>query len=81
MTLTNTNNDVLINYAKVCEIIREKTNEMCNGLEGECCKDLMKITVNSDDDLPLNKEIKFHVLTFTIRHVLKKVINIILNFF
>ena len=36
---------------------------MSNGLEGEYeyDKDLMKITINTDDDLPLNKVIKFHV--------------------
>ena len=54
---------------------------MCNGLEGEYDKDLMKITVNSDDHLPLNKVMKLHVLTFTIRHVFKKGDNIILKFF
>ena len=36
---------------------------------GECDyeKDFMKIKFNSDDDLPLNKLIKFHVMTIIIR--------------
>ena len=29
----------------------------------------MKIKSNSDDDLPLNKLLKFHLMTTTIRHV------------
>ena len=29
----------------------------------------MKIKFNSDDDLPLNKPIKFHLMTITIRSV------------
>ena len=29
----------------------------------------MKIKFNSDDDLPLNKELKFHNITITIRSV------------
>ena len=67
------NNDVLMNYAKVWKTIGDKISDMCNGLEGEYeyYKDLMKITVNTDNDLPLNKVIKFHVLVFNIRHVFK----------
>ena len=32
-------------------------------------KDYMKIKFNSDDDLPLNKPLKFHNMTITIRSV------------
>ena len=32
-------------------------------------KDYMKIIFNSDDDLPLNKTLKFHLMTITIRSV------------
>ena len=36
---------------------------------GECDyeKDYIKIKFNSDDDLPLNKPLKFHNMTITIR--------------
>ena len=36
---------------------------------GECDyeKDFMKIKFNSDDDLPLNKPLKFHMMTIIIR--------------
>ena len=30
-------------------------------------KDIMNIKFNSDDDLPLNKQLKFHSMTITIR--------------
>ena len=32
----------------------------------------MKIKFNSDDDLPLNKLLKFRLMTITIRHVFKE---------
>ena len=32
----------------------------------------MKIKFNSDDDLPLNKQLKFHNMTITIRSVFEE---------
>ena len=32
----------------------------------------MKIKFNSDDDLPLNKSLKFRLITVTIRHVFEE---------
>ena len=42
--------------------------------DGECDyeKDFMKIRFNSDDDLPLNKPVKFHGMTIIIRSVLEE---------
>ena len=34
-----------------------------NNNEGECDKDYMKITFNSDDDIPLNKQLNFPTIT------------------
>ena len=41
---------------------------------GECDyeKDYMKIKFNSDDNLPLNKPLKFHLMTITIRSVFEE---------
>ena len=41
---------------------------------GECDyeKDYMKIKFNSDDDLPLNKPLKFHATTIIIKSVLEE---------
>ena len=35
-------------------------------------KDYMKIKFNSDDNLPLNKPLKFHLMTITIRSVFEE---------
>ena len=35
-------------------------------------KDYMKTKFNSDDDLPLNKPLKFHLMTTTIRSVFEE---------
>ena len=40
-----------------------------NGDECDHGKDYMKITFNSDDDLPLNKLNKFHLMTIIIKCV------------
>ena len=42
--------------------------------DGECDyeKDFMKIRFNSDDDLPLNKPVKFHGMTIIIRSVFEE---------
>ena len=41
----------------------------------------MKIKFNSDDNLPLNKILKLHILTVIVRSDLKNVVNIIHKFF
>ena len=38
----------------------------------EYAKDYMKIKFNSDDDLPLNKSLKFNLMTITIKCVFKE---------
>ena len=45
--------------------------EIKSEINDECDyeKDYMKIRFNSDDDLPLNKSLKFRIMTITIRHV------------
>ena len=40
-----------------------------SGNEYDYEKNYMKITFNSDDDLPLNKQLKFHNMIITIRSV------------
>ena len=35
-------------------------------------KDYMKIRVNSDDNLPLNKPLKFHLMAITIRSIFEE---------
>ena len=45
---------------------------MNNGKSGEYGKDYMKIKFNSDDDLPLNKQLMFINLTIIVRTVFKE---------
>ena len=47
--------------------IKEVSNDEC-----DYEKDYIKIKFNSDDNLPLNKPLKFHNMTITIRSVLKE---------
>ena len=51
--------------------IRDKIKEI-NSNESDYEKDYMKIKFNSDDDLPLNKPLKFHLMTITIRSVFEE---------
>ena len=41
-------------------------------VKNEYGKDYMKIKFNSDDDLPLNKPLKFHAMTIIIRSVFEE---------
>ena len=51
--------------------IKNKIKEVSSG-ECDYEKDYMKIKFNSDDDLPLNKPLKFHSMTITIRSVFEE---------
>ena len=61
------NKEVLKN-ADVWNGIKNKIKAI-NGDEYDYGEDYMKIKFNSDDDLPLNKQLKFHNVTITIRSV------------
>ena len=41
----------------------------------------MRIKFDSDDNLPLNKVLKFHAVIIIIRSVFEKMVNTILKFF
>ena len=51
--------------------IRNKIKEVSDS-EFDYEKDYMKIKFNSDDNLPLNKPLKFHLMTITIRSVFEE---------
>ena len=40
--------------------------------EGEHDKDFMKIKLNSDDDIPLNKVLNFLIITVNVRNIFEK---------
>ena len=65
------NKEILKKYNDVFNGVIEKIKEISID---ECNyeKDYMNIKYNSDDGLPLNKPLKFHNMTITIRSVFKK---------
>ena len=63
------NKEVLIKYRDIWDRIKNKTKAINGSKENDYGKDYMKIKFNSDDDLPLNKLLKFHLMTIIIRCV------------
>ena len=65
------NKELLKKCNDVFNAIRDKIKEI-NSNEFDYEKDYMKIKFNSDDDLPLNKSLKFILMTITIRCVFEE---------
>ena len=68
---TNENKELLKKYSDVFNGIRNKIGEI-NNSNSDYEKEYMKIKFNSDDDLRLNKLLKFRLRTITIRHVFEE---------
>ena len=68
---TDENKELLKNYNNTFNGIRNKIKEI-NDNECDYEKDYLKIKFNSDDDLPLNKSLKFRMITITVRHVFEE---------
>ena len=64
-------NKELLKKIQWCFYWNYKQNQK-SGDECDYEKDYMKIKFNSDDDLPLNKQLKFHNMTITIRSVFEE---------
>ena len=56
---TDENKDVIKNYNDILDGIKNKIKTINGSKENDFEKDYMKIRFNSDDDLPLNKPLKF----------------------
>ena len=61
------NKEVLKKYVDVWDGITYEIKTINGGKENDYRKDYMKIKFNSDNDLSLNKPLKFHFMTITIR--------------
>ena len=61
--------EVLKKYAEIWSGIKDQIKAINSGESGEYEKDYMEIKLNSDDDLPLNKQLKFINLTIIVRAV------------
>ena len=66
------NKELLKKYDDVFNRIRDKIKKI-NSNDCDYEKDYMKIKFNSDDDLPLNKSLKFTLMTITIRCVFEEI--------
>ena len=65
------NKELLKKYNNVFNGIKDKIKKIFNN-DTDYEKESMKIRFNSDDDLSLNKSLKFRLMTITIRHVLEE---------
>ena len=65
------NKELIKKYNDVFNGMKDKIKEI-NSHECDYEKDYMKIKFNSDDNLPLNKLLKFHLITITIRSVFEE---------
>ena len=66
---TDGNKKLFKKYNNVCNGIKNEIKTINGGKENDYEKDYMRIKFNSDDDLPLKKPLKFHLMTITIRSV------------
>ena len=65
------NKELLKKFNDVFSGIRNKIKKISSD-DCDYEKDYMKIKFNSDDDLPLNKQLKFHNMIITIRSVFEE---------
>ena len=65
------NKDLLKKHNDLFNGIRDKIKEI-NDDDCDYERNYMKIKFNSDDNLPLNKPLKFHNMTITIRSVFEE---------
>ena len=68
----NENKALLIKYVDVWNSIKNETKAINGGEKNNYGKDYMKIKFSSEDDLPLNKPLKFHAMTTIISSVLEE---------
>ena len=74
------NKEVMKKYNDVWNGIKNKIKEVSSD-ECDYEKDYMKVKFNSDDNLPLNKPFKFHIMTIIIRCVFSEDFDFTLNYF
>ena len=69
---TDENKKVLKKYAKLWDRIKNEIEAINGGKQGEYSEDFIKIKFDTDDNLPLNKTLKLHNMTISIRSVFEK---------
>ena len=61
------NREVIEKYTELWDGIKNEIERINSGKEGKYGKDFMKVKFDTVDDLPLNKPLKWHMLTVIIR--------------
>ena len=74
------NKELLKKYNYVWNGIKNKIEEVSSG-KYDYEKDYTKIEFNSDDDLPLNKPLKFHNMTVIVRSIFEEDVKLYLQVF
>ena len=69
---TDRNSEVLNKYSEVWSGIKDCIEKINDNELGEYDKDFMKIKYNSDDDIPLNKQLHFLTITVIITNIFEK---------
>ena len=69
---TDGNKEVLKKYAEFWEIIKNEIETINDGKKFEYDEDFRRIEFDSDDNLPLNKPLKFPTMTITVRSVFEE---------
>ena len=72
IALKDINSEVLRKYSEVRNRIKDCIEKINDDKSGEYVKDFMKIKFNSDDNIPLNKQLNFPTLTVIIRNIFEK---------
>ena len=72
ISLADNDNDVIIKYLEAFDGIKDNIKKLKDGLPVAYDKNYMKIQLETNDVLPLNKLMKFHALTIVIRQVFEK---------
>ena len=69
---TDENKEVLKKYTEPWDWIKNEIETINGSKKGEYGKDFMKIKFNTDDNLPLNKPLKLHLLTIIVRWIFEE---------
>ena len=69
---TDENKEVLKKYTELWDGIKNEIETKNGDKKGEHVKDFMKIKFNTDDNLPLNKPLKLHLLTIIVRCIFEE---------
>ena len=70
--MINENKGLLQKYTDVWDGIKNEIKAINGVKENDYGKDYIKIKFNSDNDLPLNKPLKFHAMTIIIKSVFEE---------